>query len=63
MRVLGIAWNVAAVFFLLSAAAAPFVVLVRKARARGKRLFRDLPNERLRGLHADTRQDHRWDAL
>ena len=63
MHAIGIAWNVAAIFFLLSAAAAPFVVLVRKARARGKRLFRDEPLKRLRGLHPDAREDHRWDAM
>jgi len=35
---------------------------VRKARARGKRLFVDEPLKRLNGLHPDTRIDHRWDA-
>lgn len=55
-------WDVCAWFFLLSIVAAPFVVIVQRCRARGRRLFRDIPRERLQGLHADSRIDHRWDA-
>ncbi len=64
MHAIGIAWTVVAWFFLLSVAAAPFVVLVRKARARGKRLFVDVPNKRL-GPPPDrpVQIDHRWDAM
>lgn len=47
-RLAQLAWEVGAVAFLASV-----VWTIRKARARGKRLFRDLPNERLRGLHPD----------
>jgi hypothetical protein len=39
------------------------VALIRKARARGRRKFRDEPLERLRGLGPDTRLDHTWDSL
>ena len=53
MHAIGIAWNIAAVWFLLSVAAAPFVVLVRKARDRGKRKFRDEPLKRLNALRPD----------
>ena len=47
-RLIQLAWEVGAVAFLASV-----VWTVRKARARGKRLFVDGPNERLRGLHPD----------
>ena len=63
MRWLGYAWDLAAWFFLLSVASASLIGLVRKARARGRRLFRDLPMQRLQGMHPDTRIDHRQDAL
>jgi hypothetical protein len=47
--------------------AATFIVLVvltvRKARARGKRLFADEPTARIRALSADTRMDHTQDVL
>jgi hypothetical protein len=62
MRWLGYAWDLAAWGFLLSVASASLIGLVRKARARSKRLFRDLPMQRLQGMHPDTRIDHRWDA-
>ena len=50
-------WEVAAVSFLVLV-----ILTVRKARARGKRLFADEPTARIKGLSADTRVDHRWDA-
>lgn len=64
MRWLGIAWNIAAGWFLVSVIAAPFFLVIRKARARGKRLFVDLPAERLGPppVHA-SHVDHRWDAM
>lgn len=62
MRWLGYAWDLAAWGFLLSVASASLIGLVRKARARGKRLFVDLPMQRLQGMHPDTRIDHRWDS-
>lgn len=52
-----ILWQLAALAFL-----ALVVFTVRKARARGKRLFVDEPTARIKGLSADTRIDHRWDA-
>ena len=61
-RAIQIAWQFAAFFLLASVVAAPFVTLVQRARARGRRIFRDQPNEVLRQLHPDTRLDHRWDA-
>jgi hypothetical protein len=63
MRWLGYAWNISAVFFLLSVAAAPFFLLVRKARARGRRKFRDEPLARVRALHQDTSHLHEMDAM
>lgn len=52
-----ILWQLAALAFL-----ALVVFTVRKARARGKRLFVDEPTARIKALSADTRIDHRWDA-
>jgi hypothetical protein len=47
--------------------AATFIVLViltvRKARARGKRLFADEPTARIKALSADTRRDHSQDSM
>jgi len=62
-RLAGLAWDAVAIFFLLSVASASLIGLVRKARARGRRLLRDLPMQRLQGMHPDTRIDHRQDAL
>ena len=50
-------YEIAAVAFL-----ALVILTVRKARARGKRLFADEPTARIKGLSADTRMDHRFDA-
>ena len=63
MRWLGIAWNIAAIWFLLSVVSAPFFVIIRSARARGRRLFRDLPNERIDHLATAPVLDHSQDAL
>lgn len=62
MRAAGIVQDLAAVFLLASFVIAGAVAVIRKARARGKRKFVTEPNQRLRGLHPDTRIDHRWDA-
>lgn len=58
-RLIQIAWELGAVTFL-----ALVVLAIRKARARGKRLFVDLPMKRL-GPPPDQQPqiDHRWDAL
>jgi hypothetical protein len=62
MRWLGYIWDAGAWFFLLSIVSAGVIQLVRKCKARGRRLFVDEPNAVLRSLHPDTRIDHRWDA-
>ena len=54
---IAVLWEIAAVSFL-----ALVILTVRKARARGKRLFADEPTARIKGLSADTRMDHRFDA-
>lgn len=51
-------WQLAALAFL-----ALVVFTVRKARARGKRLFRDLPTERINKLAKPPVYDHSQDAL
>ncbi len=58
-QIAAVAWIALSWLFL-----AAVVWTVRKARARGKRLFRDLPNQRL-GPPPDrpVQIDHRWDAL
>lgn len=62
MRWLGYAWTFAAWWFLASVAAAPVFLLVRRLRARSKRLFVERPNAVLATLKADTTNDHIWDA-
>ena len=47
-RLIQLAWELGALGFL-----AAVVWTVRKARARGKRLFVDEPNARLNALHPD----------
>lgn len=54
---IAVLWEIAAVGFLVLV-----ILTIRKARARGKRLFADEPTARIKGLRADTRIDHRWDA-
>lgn len=62
----GLAGQVAAAVWQISALAflALVIVSIRKARARGKRLFVDLPAERLGPppTHPPV-VDHRWDAM
>lgn len=62
MRWIGIAWNLAAIFFIASVFAAPFVLFVQRCRARGKRLFRDQPTARVRALHHSP-TDHTMDGF
>lgn len=61
-QVVGGAWVALAWAFIIATFFGGF--LVRKARARGKRLFVDLPMKRL-GPPPATRPhvDHRWDAM
>ena len=54
---IAVLYEIAAVTFL-----ALVILGIRKARARGKRLFADEPTARIKGLSADTRIDHRFDA-
>lgn len=61
-NVLGFIWTLVAAFFVLSVVAAPVFLLIRKARARGKRLFVDEPTARVRALHRDTSGEHIYDA-
>ena len=61
---IGLAWDITVWFFIASVITAPFVALVRKCRARGKRMFVDLPATRLGPPPADRPHvDHRWDAM
>ncbi len=62
MRWLGYAWNVVAIFFVLSVASASLIGLVRKARARGRRLFRDEPLARVHALKSSITNDHIYDG-
>ena len=55
---IAVLWEIAAVGFLVLV-----ILTIRKARARGKRLFADEPTARIKGLKADTRMDHSQDAL
>lgn len=57
-QILAALWELAAVSFLVGVA-----VTVRKARARGQRLFRDEPLARVRALKHDTTHLHEMDAL
>lgn len=57
-QLLAALWELSAVAFLV------LVILgVRKARARGKRLFRDEPLARVRALKSDTTHLHEQDAV
>ena len=55
-----IGWICLAWAFLVAAVGIP---LIRKARARGKRLFADEPTARVRALHQDTTHAHEQDAV
>ena len=54
---IAVVWELVAASFL-----ALVVLTVRKARARGRRLFRDEPNARIAALSKAPDLDHRWDA-
>jgi hypothetical protein len=62
MRWLGLIWTVAAWWFLLSVISAPVFLLIRNARARSRRLFRDNPSAVLATLKADTTNSHIYDG-
>lgn len=58
-QILAALWELAVIAFLVSV-----VLTVRKARARSKRLFVDLPAKRLGPRPKTTPYvDHRWDAM
>lgn len=63
MRVTQILWEVAALFLIASVISAAVIVAVRKAKARGKRLFVDGPEARSKALHRDTTHLHETDAF
>lgn len=52
-----VAFEVVAVGFLVLV-----ILTVRKARARGKRLFADEPTARVKALHQVTTHDHELDG-
>ena len=54
---IAVLWEIGAVTFL-----ALVIVGIRKARARGKRLFADEPTARVRALKSNTTNDHIYDA-
>jgi hypothetical protein len=54
---IAVLWEIAAVSFLVLV-----IIGIRKARARGKRLFADEPTARVRALKSNTTNDHIWDA-
>ena len=56
-RLIQVVWELGAVALIVAT-----ILTIRKARARGKRLFADEPTARIRAKCADTRIDHRWDA-
>lgn len=60
-KVLGLAWTIAAWWLIASVISAPVFLIVRKVRARSKRLFVDQPTNRVRALHAVA--DHSQDAI
>jgi hypothetical protein len=53
-----VAYEVAAVGFLVLV-----ILTVRKARARGKRLFADEPTARAKALHQVSTHDHEMDGF
>lgn len=57
-QIIAALWEIGAVTFLVLV-----ILTIRKARARGKRLFRDEPTARIKALSADTRMDHKWDGV
>lgn len=61
MRWVGYFWTAAAWWFLTSVVSAPLFLLVRRLRARSKRLFVTGPTERVKALHVVA--DHSQDAI
>ena len=60
---IGLAWTIAAWWFIASVFGAPVFLAIRKARARGKRLFADEPTARVRALKSNTSHQYEQDAL
>jgi hypothetical protein len=58
---LSLSWDLAAFWFLASVVGVPVFLLVRRARARGKRLFVDGPTKRSKALQQIYTNDHYWD--
>ena len=56
-QIAAVGWELAAASFIVLV-----VLTVRKARARGRRLFRDEPMARIDKLAQPPVSDHRWDA-
>ena len=54
---IAVLWEIASVGFLVLV-----ILTIRKARARGKRLFADEPTARVRALKSNTTNDHIYDA-
>ena len=57
-QLLKVVWEIAAVGFLVLV-----ILTIRKARARGKRLFADEPTARVRALRQDTSHQYEQDAM
>lgn len=57
-QLLKVGYEIVAVGFIMLV-----ILTVRKARARGKRLFADEPTARIKALSADTRRDHGQDSM
>jgi uncharacterized protein YoxC len=57
-QLLKVAYEIVAVGFIVLV-----ILTVRKARARGKRLFADEPTARIKALSANTSGDHEWDGF
>lgn len=57
-QLLAVAWELGAATFIVLV-----ILTVRKARARGKRLFRDEPLARVKALHQDHTHQHEQDAM
>ena len=61
-QLMGLLWTIAAWWFLASVVSAPFFLLIRKARARGQRLFVEEPTARVHQLRHHAGADHYQDG-
>ncbi len=62
-QIAGFIWDLLVWLFLLSIASASLIGLVRKARARGRRLFRDEPLARVHALKSNASHAYEQDAM